>query len=553
MNTIVQPLVAVPRWLSWRPELGVETLALLASLFFSVFCNGAFWDATLDTGALHGPDGWMTGVALFVAMSALHMLLLCALLNRWTAKPVLTVLLLVTAMAVHFMGQYRVYLDPDMVRNILHTDGPESRELLSSALLPPLVLYGLLPALLVWRVRLRPRTLGRAVAIRSACVFTSLLVAALAILVSFQSVAALMRNHRELRYLITPGNYIVSLSRVVFHDSTADSGPRIPVGTDANVATRTAAAKPRLLILVIGETARAQNWGLNGYARRTTPQLHEIGPINFSDVTACGSSTEISLPCMFSPYGRAHYDKERIERSESLLHVLEHAGIHTLWRDNQTGCKGVCEGLAFESFEHAHVAQVCDSERCLDEVMLRGLDAEIAKHPGDMVVVLHQLGNHGPSYYKRYPGRLRRFQPTCDTPDLGRCSGEQIVNSYDNAILYTDDFLARTIRWLAADTAHDSALIYVSDHGESLGENGLYLHGVPYAIAPETQTRVPMLMWISPGLAAARGLDLACLRRKSDQPVSHDNLFPSVLGLLEVKTSAYAPELDLYRSCERSV
>lgn len=534
-----------------RPEISLETLALIVSLFFSVFSNVAFWRAVAGTGTLHGPVGWLTAASLFIAITALHMLVLCVLLNRWTAKPVLTVLLLVTAMAAHFMSQYTVYFDANMIRNILHTDGKESKELVSLGLIPPLLLYGVLPAWLVWRVRLRRRPLGRALLIRGLCLLGALVIAAGAIFVSFQSISGLMRNHKEVRHLITPGNYLVSLGRVMLDSQIDRNQPRMAVGTDARVVGRAVSAKPRLLVLVVGEAVRAQNWGLNGYTRQTTPQLAVIAPINFRDMTACGTATEVSVPCMFSPYGRAHYDKNRIEHSESVLHVLEHAGIKTLWRDNQTGCKGVCDGLAFESYEHAVDPRSCSSEGCLDNVMLHGLDVEVGKHPGDMVVVLHQLGNHGPAYYARYPATLRRYTPVCETAELGKCSRAGIVNAYDNAVLQTDDFLASTIHFLNALTARDTALIYLSDHGESLGENGLYLHGVPYAIAPDTQTKVPLVMWLSPGFASARGIDLSCLRSKSNNPASQDNLFHSMLGLMQVQTHAYDRRLDLFAGCSR--
>jgi len=555
MNANARPAATLSstlaRWIAFRPRLSVESLALAASLFFTVFCNAAFWHRVAGTGVLHGRNGWLTQASLFVAITALHMALLCVVLYRRTAKPVLTLLLLVTAMAVYYMNQYLVYFDPDMVRNILHTDSKESRELISSGLLWSVLLYGVLPALLVWRVQLTPRTLGRALLIRGLTLLAAIVVAAAAMLLSFQSLSTLMRNHTEVRHLITPGNYLVSLGRVI-HDANKVKGPRMSVGAQAKVVGRPATARPRLLIVVLGETVRAQNWGLNGYRRQTTPQLARIGPINFTDVTACGSSTEVSLPCMFSPYGRARYDKSRIEHSESLLHVLEHAGISTLWRDNQTGCKGVCEGLAFESFEHAKDADVCTAAGCLDEVMLRGLGDELDRRPGDRVVVLHQLGNHGPSYYLRYPQRLQRYTPACQNAELGRCTRPEIVNAYDNAVLYTDEFIARTIHFLQAQSAtRDTALIYVSDHGESLGENGLYLHGVPYAIAPKMQTKVPMVMWLSPALAAGQGIDVACMKRHASAPASHDNLFHTVLGLMQVHTGEYQPRLDLFRGCTR--
>jgi lipid A ethanolaminephosphotransferase len=543
------------RLLRARPQISGEGLVVLASLYFALASNQTFFRAVAATGALHGAQGALTGVSLFAAIVAAHTLLLGMLLNRWTAKPLLTVLLIASAAASYFMATYTVYLDADMLRNILHTDGKESRELVSLAALPSLLLYGVLPSVLLWRVRITSRPWPRAMLARAGVLVLAVLVLAAALLASFQSLSALMRNHRELRYLVTPGNYMVSLATVA-RDAHADRNrPREPVGAHAKVVGRAADAKPRLLVLVVGETVRAQDWGLDGYARQTTPQLAALaqkpdGPVNFRDVTSCGSSTEVSLPCMFSPYGRAHYDKERIKRSESLLHVLEHAGIHTLWRDNQTGCKGVCEGLAFESFEHGDVPGACTQDGCFDEAMLHGLVERIAAQPGDQVIVLHQLGNHGPAYYARYPAAFRRYTPVCETSDLDRCSREQIVNAYDNAVTYTDDFLAHAIGLLGEQTGRDTALIYLSDHGESLGENGLYLHGVPYAIAPDTQTRVPLLVWLSPQFAAARGVDLGCLRQRSSDAVSQDNLFHSVLGLMQVRTPEYDAALDLFARCE---
>lgn len=540
-------------WSDLLPECSVESLALFASLFFALFANTTFFRTVAAIGELHGAGGWLMAASLFVAISALNMLLLCALLNRWTVKPVLIALLLVTAAAAHYMNRYMVYFDTDMIRNVLHTDAKESSELLTPGFAASIAVYGVLPSLLVLSTRIRALPLRRALAIRAACMLAALAVAAAAIMVSFQGLSSLMRNHKEVRYLIAPGNYLVSLAQVAFDDGAPRDKTRIPVGTDARIAARAPGARPRLLVLVVGETVRARNWGLNGYARQTTPELARIAPVNFRDVTACGSSTEVSLPCMFSPYGRADYDKDRIRRSESLLHVLERAGIRTSWRDNQSGCKGVCEGLAFESFEHADDPRHCDKHRCLDEVMLQGLDAIARGGPGgatgDTVIVLHQLGNHGPSYFSRYPDRFRRFKPDCRTPELGKCSREEIVNAYDNAILYTDEFLAQTIHLLSADTARDTAMIYLSDHGESLGENGLYLHGVPHAIAPDTQMKVPMVMWMSPGFESSRGIDMACMRRKATSPASHDNLFHSILGLMQVSTQAYDPRRDLFAGC----
>jgi lipid A ethanolaminephosphotransferase len=310
-------------------------------------------------------------------------------------------------------------------------------------------------------------------------------------------------------------------------------------------------------VLVVGETARAANWGLGGYARQTTPELAALAAsqplVNFAEVTSCGTNTEVSLPCMFAPVGRRDYDEGVIRGSQSLLHVLARAGVAVHWRDNQSGCKGVCEGLPQDEVQSLNLPGLCAEGRCLDEGLLAGLGARLdaAKgKTGTQLLVLHMLGNHGPSYFRRYPPAFARFQPACGFDDLQKCSQQEIVNAYDNALLYTDHVLASLATQLqAAAGSVDSAMLYVSDHGESLGENNLYLHGLPYAIAPDMQKRVPMVLWLSSGAPQALGLDMACLQRRARQPAAHDHLFHTVLGLLDVQTALYEPAWDLAQGC----
>ncbi|WP_429001763.1 phosphoethanolamine transferase [Xanthomonas sacchari] len=522
-------------------------LALAASAFFALACNGMFWRSAMSS---HGGDVKLA-LSLFLLLLAVHGLLLGLLLWRGIAKPVLTVLLITTAFAAHYMNSYSVYLDADMLRNVLATDHKESRELMTPALIAPLLFYAALPILVLWRVRLIRRSPLKALAIRAGFLIGMLALGGVAAMLSFQDLSAMMRNHREIRYLATPINYLVALRQNFKSDSPTRKAPKLPLEHDAKATARAPGSKPRLLVVVLGETARAQNWGLNGYARQTTPELAKRDVINFADMHSCGTSTEVSVPCMFSPFGRHDYNESNIRKHQSLLHVLEHAGISTLWRDNQSGCKGVCDGLQIQHLDDAKDPQLCKDGRCMDEILLQDLAAQVRAKPGDRVVVLHQLGSHGPSYFERYPAAFRRFTPTCDTADLGNCSRELITNAYDNSLLYTDHLLARTIDALQAMPDYDTAMIYLSDHGESLGEKGLYLHGVPYAIAPQEQTHVPMVMWFSPGFASARGLDLACLQARSRRYADQDNLFPSVLGLMQVRTGVYDHARDLFAQCAK--
>jgi lipid A ethanolaminephosphotransferase len=316
--------------------------------------------------------------------------------------------------------------------------------------------------------------------------------------------------------------------------------------------------RPLVLVLVVGETARAANWGLAGYARDTTPRLRALPVLDFGTVAACGTNTETSLPCMFAPVGRRDYDAARIRGQESLLHVLNRAGVAVHWRDNQSGCKGVCDGLPGDRPTPATAPGLCQGDRCLDEALIHDLDQRLAKlgtAPSTQVWVLHMLGNHGPAYFRRYPPTFAAFEPACRDEDLGLCTPQSIVNAYDNALRYTDEVLARTVERLTAHAGSvDSALLYVSDHGESLGEMGLYLHGLPYSIAPDVQKQVPMVFWSSNGFESAAGLQRGCLQgplrqRAQAGGVTHDNLFHTVLGLMDVRTAVHEPQLDLVAPC----
>jgi lipid A ethanolaminephosphotransferase len=538
--------------------VSTETLALLASLFFVLFCNGAFWSSALAGRSASDPATWLFCASVFAVLVALHFVALALISLRSTVKPLLIVLFFATAAATYFMGKYSVFLDPTMLRNLIHTDPGEARDLLAWDMLPHLALQAALPAWLVWRCRVTQRRFGAAVGWRIGAIVGAFLVGAAAFLSVSQDLSSLMRSQKSMRYLVTPANYVYSLTRVATADAVTAAKPLVPIGLDA-VASPAAAlrSKPTLFVLMVGETARAANWGLNGYARQTTPELAALDVVNFSDVGSCGTNTETSVPCMFARIGRLRYDEDRIRSEESLLHVLNRAGVQVQWRDNQSGCKGVCAGLPTQKMEAKDSPALCQDGECMDEILLAGLAAHVAAKPSaptqaraNQAIVMHLMGSHGPAYYRRAPAAFQRFKPTCETSELRKCSVQEVVNSYDNSIVYTDHVVAQTIAFLKSQSARfDTALLYVSDHGESLGENNLFLHGLPYAIAPKQQTHVPMVLWLSDGYAASRRVDATCLRARAAKPAAHDHLFSTVLAILDVQTSVYDPALDLLREC----
>ena len=476
-------------------------------------------------------------------------------------RPAASLLAVIAAANSHFMWQYGAVIDSTMLANVINTDAREARDLMSWSL-PATVLLVAGPALWwIWRRPLPRRRWFERTWRNAVGALVGVAVAVTAVLLGFQDLAPVVREQKSLRYMVNPLNAVYAGARLAADQLPAQASALEPVGVDATLGPGYAARRsPPLLLLVVGETARARSWGLNGYARQTTPALarwQEAGDlVNFSQVSACGTNTHVSVPCMFSPLTREQ-GGDRTAVHENLLDVLSRAGLAVLWLDNQAGCKGVCARVPGVRMLDEPAAGLCDAGECFDEAMLDGLDRRIAaldpeRRARGVVVVMHQMGSHGPAYFKRTPADRKPFQPECTSNMLADCPVEHVINAYDNTIAATDRFLDLALTWLkgrADSGANDTALLYVSDHGESLGEGGLYLHGVPWSIAPAEQTHVPMVAWLSTGMQARGGTRMDCLRGRSAEPLSHDNLFHSVLGLMNVETAAYSPALDALLPC----
>jgi lipid A ethanolaminephosphotransferase len=524
-------------------------LTLLVSLFFVVFGNQAFWRVVqrADGSIVTLTNGFM--VSLFIVVLIGVNLLLTLTAFRFVFKPLLISLLLASAAVAYFMDQFGVMVDMPMVKNVVETNISEVQDLLSARLLLYVLLLGVVPSVIVYFYRVEYPPLRKNFLRNSAVIAVSLLTVAGINSIYPTEYKALLKHQRNVRYVINPISYVASVEKYL--QVQAHARVMQPIGEDAMlVAGNDSNRKPKLLVIVVGETARAQDFSLNGYNRNTNPLLSKDKVINFTNVSSCGTATAISVPCMFSHMDHDHYDGSQVNDYENLLDVLNRAGVKVFWRDNNHGCKDVCNRVETEEMPHYHLDSYCKDRECVDEILLYKLQERISDSGQDMVIVLHQLGSHGPAYYKRYPDEFRQFQPTCDTNQLTQCTYEQIRNTYDNTVLYTDFVLDRVIGLLKSNSAKfNTAMMYVSDHGESLGEDGQYLHGTPYALAPETQTHVPFITWISPELSSSARLDTACLRSNTAKPYSHDNLFHSVLGLMNVSTRDYDASRDIFAGC----
>jgi lipid A ethanolaminephosphotransferase len=533
--------------------LGASRLrfSVVASVWLLAVYNFRFWSEAL--GAVGGPSlhGLAFLGAVAVILTIVHSWLLLLVPGRRLPVLFVSALLVAAAVLAYFESEFAVYFDSVMVRNVFETDSAESAALLTPKLLIYVVLLGVLPALLLARVSLPRETWRRRLAVGGAAAGLGFVVVAALAFAFSANLASFLREHKPLRYLLTPTAFVYNAVANVVHKSEA---PRRVAYIEGPVEKLTGAqgVRPLLVFLVVGETARAQNFELGGYGRSTTPRLAaDPDVVYFSDASSCGTSTATSVPCMFSHVGREQFDLDEAPAQSNLLDAVVRGDVRVEWRDNNSGCKGVCSRVA--ELALARGSATCDGGTCFDEKLVAGLGEQLANDPRSSLIVFHQAGSHGPAYFERYGPQFGKFEPACRSAELAKCDRASIVNAYDNTILHTDSVLAEQIellKSLAID--YDSLLIYVSDHGESLGEKGLYLHAAPYFMAPREQTHVPLLLWMSDGYRRRAGIDDACLRRRAAEPASHDDLYHTVLGALGLRSAAYQPKHDLLAGCRRN-
>lgn len=526
--------------------------AVLVAVILLVFYNARFWTETaaaLWNGTLR--DTLFLG-SLFLFLLFLHATALLIVPDGKAFRVTATILFMIAAVAAYSADTYGVFIDKDMVRNLFETDQREAAALFNLRFVTYLVMLGVAPSALVWRVRL-PKVEIRQQLLQRLGFFLGGLVLSVSMLFAFSAhYSSFLREHKSLRYLLSPGAAIQGAIQYV-RGTFADPADAQVVDNDGPTirSAQNTGGKPLLMFLVIGETARARNFQLGGYERPTNPELAKLDNVYyFNNVTSCGTSTAISLPCMFSHLGRGDFSVSVAGHTTNLLDALTKAGIGIQWRDNNSGSKGVSARADTINFDKRIDPELCNQESCYDEIMLKDLDKRLAAVKDDTVIAFHQIGSHGPSYSKRYPQQFERFSPVCGTNELKQCSEEEIRNAYDNSIVYTDHNIARQIAILKSlSDRFDTMLIYVSDHGESLGEKGLYLHGAPYIFAPDEQKKVPFVLWMSDGYRQRFALDSQCMQAQLGKPFSHDNLYHTVLGAMTVKNDLYQSSQDMLAAC----
>jgi len=529
----------------WRPELGSVTVSILTALYLLALTNWSFW----SKGWLYLEGRPTTFASIAIGIACLYIALCVAVSLKYVTKPLFMALILASAAGAWFMDRFGVIIDIEMIRNAAETNSAEAGHLITPGFVLHMLVYGILPCLLLAWVKIRHRTFFGKVRGNLAVIVPALVIALVAGLSHARVYASAVRSHHDWFETLNPFVPLVTAVQYAAGQSVDANVVAAALGEDAKIADAPIGQrKPRLMIVVAGETARGDNFSLGGYGRDTNPELAKKDILYFPETTSCGTATAVSLPCMFSVYTRSEYTHRKGLSTENLLDVLSHAGVDVEWWDNNTGDKEIAKRVKAQSLIKNGNPAYCANGECRDQVLIDALDAKIGSIDKDTVLVLHQIGSHGPAYYERYPEEFRRFKPECRSAEFSDCTQEEIVNAYDNTIAYTDHILASVIDRLEKQQDRlDVSMLYMSDHGESLGELGLYLHGAPYMIAPSQQTHVPFVLWL--GKDAKAAYSASCLADETKAPQSHDNLFHSVLGMMRVDTTVRDPALDLLSPC----
>jgi lipid A ethanolaminephosphotransferase len=519
-------------------------LILFVSLLLTLFYNLSFFQNVIQAYPLVGLNiiyVFSVGLALFLFIA----FLLTLFASKYTTKPMLILILIVSSFTAYFMDTYHVIIDYSMIQNSVQTNLKESMDLFSLELVFYVLLLGVLPSYYVYKKPLEYDSLKKELYSKLKVFGLALSLIVIIVLSCSQFYTSFFREHKTIKWHANPTFWMYSVVKYIRISFNTGKIVVKPLGLDAKI-NETSEDKKELIILVVGEATRADRFSLNGYERETNPLLKKEDIINFSNISSCGTSTAHSVPCMFSIYTKEEYDYKKGITTENVLDVLTHTkDVNVLWRDNNSDSKNVALRVQYEDFKTSKTNTICEEGECRDEGMIVGLDEYIEKSQGkDILIVLHQMGNHGPAYYKRYPKEFEKFTPVCKTNQLEKCTNEEVNNAYDNAILHTDYFLSEVINFLKPySKTHETAMIYMADHGESLGENGLYLHGVPYFMAPSTQTHVASVIWF--GESLKKEYDTKKLKTYSHEAFSQDNLFHMLLGLFEVETEVYEPSMDI--------
>ena len=463
--------------------------------------------------------------SLVVIMLAVNFMMtyLVMYLMRFVGRILLAILSIINATAVYFIITYSVMIDSTTIENVFNTRYSEASGFFSGSLWLFILIAGVLPA--IWCM-LQPVVIGKAKKMGIWCGSSLALVLAL-VLANINQTLWISQHDTELGGLLQPWSYIVNTCRVISasQDEQAEE-IKLPDGriTDDEKA---------VVVLVIGESARKANFQLYGYERPNNPRLSKREGLKVYQTNSCATYTTAGTKAILEP-------QESDDLYELLPNYAFRTGADVSWRTSNWGEPPIHIDEYLTDSELGDIYPNADNT--YDGILFTGLRERIESSPKHKVlIILHTSTSHGPKYADKYPKEFEVYKPVAKNVEEGEKNISMLINAYDNTILYTDYLLDGLIDTLRAMTDWKSAMIFISDHGESLGENKMFMHGLPMKLAPKVQYEIPFFVWTSEGFRDYKA--------ESELPAVLEQhfIFHSVLNLLSIDSPAYNKDYDIFK------
>lgn len=496
-------------------------VVIMSSLLFILF-HYPFFKFVFNNVDYKSFTGVSIIVSLVIAMLVANAfaLFLIFFLSRLVGKILLVLFFIINAVAVYFINTYSVIIDESMIGNVLNTNYSESSSFFSIKLVLYVVFLGILPSIFIIKAKIITVTVKKfLVSISLTLLFLLTLAFANA-----SNWLWIDKNSKTLGGLAMPWSYAVNIPLFYIHQFKKNEKEILL--PDATIKDN----QKSVVILVIGESARSENFSLYGYPKNTNPLLSKIPNVSHFNATSDATYTTAGVKSIVE-----HENTD--ELYEILPNYLYRNNVDVIWRTTNWGEPPV----HIKNYQNREALMPnCKGDDCdYDGILLSGLKEQIlASKKNKILIVLHTSTSHGPTYSKKYPAQFEIFKPVCNSVELGNCSHTELVNAYDNTIVYTDYLLANVIEDLKQLQEYKSAMIFVSDHGESLGENNLYMHGLPRSIAPKQQYEIPFIVWTS---------DNSARQMKPNKILTQNYVFHSVLNFLNIQSPVYKEQMNIFK------
>lgn len=505
-----------------KNNIKITHFVFLMSFINFIFFHYPFFKFVFNNLDYRSVNGIFIITSLVILMLVLNSLVffLIFFLSRVVGKVLLVLFFIINSIAVYFVNTYSVIIDESMIGNILNTNFEESSSFFSLKLIVYLILLGVIPSIYIIKAKIINVTLKRFfINISLALLFILGLVIANA-----NNILWIDKNSKTLGGLAMPWSYTVNISLFYIHEYKKNEKEIIL--PDATIRDN----EKSVVVLVIGESARSQNFSLYGYEKNTNPLLSKIPNLFHFNANSSATYTTAGVKSILE-----HTDTNDLY--EILPNYLYRNDVEVIWRTSNWGEPPI----HIKNYQKRDALKTnCTGEGCnYDEVLLTGLKEQIlASTKNKILIVLHTSTSHGPTYSKKYPAQFETFKPVCNSVELGNCSTTELINAYDNTIVYTDYILSNVIEDLKQLKEFKSTMIFVSDHGESLGEKNLYMHGLPMSIAPKEQYEIPFIVWLS---------DNSSKQLKPNKLLSQNHVFHSVLNFLNIESPVYKEDMNIYK------